>query len=148
MGKRLIIKDADFSANAVVPADVINLQRSMILSGHGYFILSNNKTAENSDSWKGGFFDISNYIEKYKRVLLKPRQEFARIAFLTELPDSVGQNISYAAGYDTFITIRGSDTQEYDIPDNTLYLYVMYYNVSVSSGANIFPSIFALKSSE
>jgi hypothetical protein len=143
MGKKLIIKGADFSENGIQPENIVYLTQSMIMSGYNYYI-ANGKSAINNNSYKGGFIDISSYTG-YETILLKKQSSkvLGRIAFVTQLPTDANQNISFATGYSDIITITDDDIHEYSLPSNAAYIYVMYENSG--AGGNIFPSRLALK---
>ncbi len=143
MGKKLIIKGADFSENGIQPDNIVYLTQSMILSGHPYYI-ANGKASDNSSSYKGGFIDISNYVG-YTTLIVKkePSKTLARFAFVTQLPTAAGQTISFATGYSDYVSISDDNIHEYSIPNNATYLYVMYYHSG--QGGNIFPNRLALK---
>ena len=147
MGKKLIIKGADFSENGIQSENIVYLTQSMIMSGYDYYIQSGKSVANGTISGhelKGGFIDISSY-SGYETVLLKKQTSkvIARIGFVTQLPTAAKQNISFATGYSDVITVQDDDIHEYSLPSNATYLYVMYENYA--GGGNIFPSRLALK---
>lgn len=147
MGKKLIIKGADFSENGIQPDNIVYLTQSMILSGYDYWILNGKAIPNDTISGrelKGGFIDITTYTG-YDTVLLKKQTSkvMARIGFVTQLPTAANQNISFATGYSDVITVQDDDIHEYSLPSNAAYIYVMYEHYS--AGGNIFPSRLALK---
>lgn len=143
MGKKLIIKGADFFVNGIQPDNIVYLTQNMLMSGYPYYI-ANGKASDNSSSYKGGFIDISSY-EGYTTLMVKkePSKGMARFTFVTQLPTAAGQTISFATGYSDNVTITDDNIHEYSIPSNASYLYVMYYHTS--QGNNIFPNRLALK---
>lgn len=147
MGKKLIIKGADFSKNGILsetPSEnLVYLTQKNILSAYNFYISSSNVAEGNTGSFKGGFIDISKYTG-YKTLSIQkaPSAQLARIAFVTELPNTSGVTISYATGHNTYLTIQDDDIHEYSIPNDAKYLYVMYYNSN--AGGNIFPNHLAL----
>ena len=130
MGKKLIIKGADFSENGILsetPSEnIVYLTQENILSDYNYYITSSNLAEDNTGVLKGGFIDISNYIG-YKTLSIQkvPSAQLARIAFVVKLPNAMGVAISYATGYNTYVTITDNDIHQYSIPNDAKYLYVM-----------------------
>ena len=146
MGKKLIIKGADFSKNGIIsetPSENLVLTQENILSAYNFYILSSNVADGNSNEFKGGFIDISKYTG-YKTLSIQkaPSAQLARFAFVTKLPNTSGVAISYATGYNTYVTITDDDIHEYSIPNDAKYLYVMHYHSR--AGGNIFPNHLAL----
>ena len=146
MGKKLIIKGADFSENGIIsetPSENLVLTQENILSAYNFYILSSNVTETNSNQYKGGFIDISKYTG-YKTLSIQkaPSAQLARFAFVTKLPIASGVTISYATGYNTYITIEDDNIHKYSLPNDAKYLYVMYYHSG--AGRNIFPNHLAL----
>lgn len=148
MGKSLIIKGANFYANAIAQGDFLYLTQDEILSGHAYYI-KNNRTqfGANTSQYKGGFIDITTHTN-YDSIIVKKKasRDLARIAFLKQLPTESGQTVVYATGYSDFITINNDDNNKYSIPSDCAYIYVMYYNID--AGGDIFPNTLALMATD
>lgn len=132
MGKKLIIKGADFSENGITPDNSVNLTQSMILPNCNYYII-NEVSKSNLTTLKGGFIDITQYVGYNKlSVIKKTGAIIARVGFLTQLPTAAGQAISWAVGYSDYITINDDVVHDFSVPSNANYIYVMYYNVDAN----------------
>ena len=143
MGKKLIIKGADFFANAI--SSVVSLYESDIMSSN-QFIIQNGVAKANTTGYKGGFIDIRTYSESELVIKTKASATFSRISFVTALPSQVDEAIQFASGYSAsnmFVEVSTGSTSTVNVPSNANYIYVMYYNSG--AGGNIFPEDMYLK---
>lgn len=119
MGKQLIIKGADFSANAIDAEEYVDLLLTQERK-NGIINASTNKYNTNSGTYIGALCNVLAYVGK--RLVVKAGGN-TYVAFLSSATLTHNVTPSYATGWSAVEAVVGGETKEYTIPSNAVAFY-------------------------